>query len=502
MLLSFPSRKEFVTSIGASAVAPIWTELVADYETPISAYRKLSGEKILFLLESAEKYDLTGRYSILALGMHATISAKGSEVQIMRENHSTTLRGVRDPLKEVEKFVEFYRCSHREDLAPFWGGAIGYLAYDAVRWFEPTIPPPPKDELEVPDMFFLVPTVVLIFDHRARHLKIIASAFLDNCSAEQAYDLALAKIQSIVERLASPARFTPLFPVEIPSLTLPRSNTTRGRYYEMVEHSKEFIRAGDIFQLVCSQRFEVEYRGDPLDLYRALRFVNPSPYLFCLQFPEKFSLVGSSPEVHVRVTGKKVEIRPIAGTRRRGQTEEEEAVLEADLLSDDKERAEHVMLVDLARNDVGRVSEFGSVHVSDFMTVERYSHVMHIVSHICGKLKEGSSAFDVMRATFPAGTVSGSPKVRAMQIINELEMSKRCAYAGAVGYFGYDGNLNSCITLRTILLKGERAYVQVGGGVVADSTPEGEYQETVNKAMASLRALEIAKQLHNDPCYR
>jgi anthranilate synthase component 1 len=272
-----------------------------------------------------------------------------------------------------------------------------------------------------------------------------------------------------------------------------RCNTTREEYFAMVEAGKEFIRAGDIFQFVPSQRFEMEFDGSAMDLYRSLRVVNPSPYLFCLRLEEGFSLVGSSPEVHVRVTGRKVEIRPIAGTRKRGETPDEDNSLEADLLADPKERAEHLMLVDLARNDVGRIAEFSSVVVSDFMSVERYSHVMHIVSHVTGELAEGRSAFDVMRATFPAGTVSGSPKVRAMQIINSLEKSKRCVYAGAVGYFGFDGNLDSCIALRTIVLKDGVAYVQSGGGVVADSTPEGEYQESQNKAMAAMRAIDRAK---------
>ena len=262
----------------------------------------------------------------------------------------------------------------------------------------------------------------------------------------------------------------------------------------MVEKAQEYILAGDIFQIVPSQRFETAFPGDALDLYRALRFVNPSPYMFCLRCPGGYSLVGSSPEVHVRLTDSLVEIRPIAGTRRRGETPEADAANAEDLLGDPKERAEHLMLVDLARNDVGRIAEFGSVKVSDFMTVEKYSHVMHIVSHVSGKLAGGRSAYDVMRATFPAGTVSGSPKVRAMQIINELEKSKRCSYAGAVGYFGFDGNLDSCIALRTVLLKGGRAYVQSGGGVVADSTAEGEYQETVNKAMAGMRAIDRARK--------
>ncbi len=494
MLSLFPAKKDLIGStIEANlAVAPLWTEL-SDFETPISAYRKLAGEEMLFLLESAEKHDdLSGRYSILALDAYATISARGNEVRIVQNGELTRLQTVQDPLSEVEKFIKRYQSPSRYDLAPFWGGAIGYLGYDAVRWFEPKIPLPPEDELGVPDMFFLIPAVVLIFDHRARKLKIVATVFTEG--GEQAYDLAAARIYSVVEKLSLPGQLSsPLCPTEAPLPAPPQSNTSRERYYEMVEQAKEFIRAGDIFQVVLSQRFTSDYEGDPLELYRVLGSINPSPYMYCLRFPEGFSLVGSSPEVHVRAIDKKVEIRPIAGTRRRGQNRDEEAALEADLLADTKERAEHLMLVDLARNDIGRISTFGSISVSDFMAVERYSHVIHLASHVSGELKEGRSAFDVMRATFPAGTVSGSPKVRAMQIINELEASKRCTYAGAVAYFGYDGDLDSCIILRTILLKDGKAYVQAGGGVVADSTPEGEYQETINKAMAPLRALEIAK---------
>lgn len=502
MLSLTPAKKDFLANAGEAnlAVAPLWTEL-SDFETPSEAYRKLVGEDMLFLLESAEKHDdLVGRYSILALDAHATISAKGHEVRIAQNGEVTHLQNIQDPFSEVEKFIKRYQSPKKHDLVPFWGGAIGYLSYDAVRWFEPTVSIPPEDELGVPDMFFLVPTVVLIFDHRAHKLKIVATVFTEG--GEQAYDLAAAKIHSVVEKLSLPTQLPLLCPTEVPLLAPPQSNTSRERYYEMVERAKEFIRAGDIFQVVLSQRFTSDYEGDPLDLYRVLRSVNPSPYMYCMQFSEGFSLVGSSPEVHVRIIDKKVEIRPIAGTRRRGQNKEEETAMEADLLADAKERAEHLMLVDLARNDIGRISTFGSISVSDFMTIERYSHVIHLASHVSGELKEGHSAFDVMRATFPAGTVSGSPKVRAMQIINELEVSKRCTYAGAVAYFGYDGDLDSCIVLRTILLKDGKAYVQAGGGVVADSTPEGEYQETINKAMAPLRALEIAKQQRNDSCHR
>jgi len=496
MLQLFPGKGEFLSSASGGSlppVVPIWTELAADHETPISAYRKLFGEEVLFLLEFSEGHNLAGRYSIIALGAHATFSAKGNKVQMRQGGSRITLLDVQDPLSEVEKFMIRHHSPTQEDLSPFWGGAIGYLAYDTVRWFEPTIPPPSNDELGLPDMFFLIPKTVLVFDHHFHRLKVVVSAIIGKSPAGQVFDMAAKRIRSVVERLSQPVQFMPLSPANVFSPILPQSNTTRARYHSMVEHAKAWIHSGDIFQVVLSQRFECSYNGDPLEVYRALRFINPSPYLFCLRFPGGFSLVGSSPEVHVRVRKGKVEIRPIAGTRRSGRSREEAAVLEKDLLSDAKERAEHLMLVDLARSDMGRVAVFGSIQVTDFMTTEHYSHVMHIVSHVEGRLIRDSSSFDVVRATFPAGTVSGSPKVRAMQIINELEISKRCTYAGIIGRFGYDGSLNSCITLRTILLKGGRAYIQAGGGIVADSTSEGEYQETVNKAMASLRALEIAR---------
>jgi anthranilate synthase component 1 len=324
-------------------------------------------------------------------------------------------------------------------------------------------------------------------------LRVLANAHVSGESIDAAYDEAAGKIEKILTQLSKPAQLPAMNIGGEPAEVAPRSNTNREDYLRMVRDGQEFIHAGDIFQIVISQRFETDYAGDALGLYRALRFVNPSPYMFCFKFGGRFALVGSSPEVHVRAINGRVEIRPIAGTRRRGATEDEDEKNVRELLADPKERAEHLMLVDLARNDVGRIADFGSVRVTDFMTIEKYSHVMHIVSNVIGILKRESNAYDVMRATFPAGTVSGSPKVRAMQIINQFEKSKRGTYAGAVGYFGFDGNLDSCITLRSVVLKDAKAYVQAGGGVVADSTPEGEYQETVNKAMGMMRAIELAK---------
>lgn len=489
-----PSRSVFAEQAATANVVPVWTEIVADGDTPVSAFAKIGGEAPSFLLESAEQSDQVGRYSFLGAGARLTISARDKTVTVIEDGKSRTYVAERDPLDEVEKIMARYRTVPDTGIPGFHGGVVGYLAYDCVRWFEPTIPPPPKDELGVPDMFFMLAGTVVIFDHRRRRLKIVANAFIGENGVEAAYDEAAREIEALLGQLAKPVAFEPVFTGSEPPQGAASSNTTREEYFEMVDRAEEYIRAGDIFQMVPAQRFETEFKGDALELYRALRFVNPSPYMFCLRFPEGYSLVGSSPEVHVRLTDDLVEIRPIAGTRRRGETEELDAANAADLLADPKERAEHLMLVDLARNDVGRIAEFGSVKVTDFMTIERYSHVMHIVSHVSGKLAGGSTAYDVMRATFPAGTVSGSPKVRAMQVINELEKSKRCTYAGAVGYFAFDGDLDSCIALRTVLLKDGKAYVQAGGGVVADSTPEGEYQESVNKAMAAMRAIDRARK--------
>ena len=489
-----PTRSAFAELATASHVVPVWTEIVADGDTPVSAFAKLGGDAPSFLFESAEQNDQVGRFSFIGFGARATFTACGKSVTVSEGGRSETRDAARDPLDELERWMERYRGASHPDFPPFCGGAVGYLGYDCVRWFEPTIPAPPKDELGIPDMFFQVTESVVIFDHKRRRIRIVANAFIDELGPEAAYDAGCARIGRILEALRRPLAFDPIFTGTTPPAAGCTSNTTREEYHGMVRKAQEYILAGDIFQIVPSQRFETEFSGDALDLYRALRFVNPSPYMFCLRCPGGYSLVGSSPEVHVRLTGTLVEIRPIAGTRRRGETPGEDAANAEELLADPKERAEHLMLVDLARNDVGRIAEFGSVQVTDFMTIERYSHVMHIVSHVSGKLAGGRSAYDVMRATFPAGTVSGSPKVRAMQVLSELEKSKRCSYAGAVGYFGFDGNLDSCIALRTLLLKDGRAYVQSGGGVVADSTPEGEYQETVNKAMAGMRAIDRAKK--------
>ena len=485
-----PSAEEFAQLAVNHRVVPVWVEIVADTETPVTAFAKIAGrDEPAFLFESAEQDEKSGRYSILGAGAEREFIARGAHFEI-RQNGSILRSGeAQDPLSELER--EMAGLGAPKGFPHFPGGCVGYLSYDAVRYFEPTVPPAPKDELGVPDLYFFTTDRVLVFDHFTRRLMVMVNAYPGSDPAAT-YGAAREKIAAIIDQLALPTVLPPIFTGAPTTTSTVTSNTTREEFFSAVDHAKEYIRAGDVFQVVLSQRFSTPFTGSPLDLYRALRLVNPSPYMFLLRCPG-CHLVGSSPEVHVRVDEGNIQIRPIAGTIRRGATTEEDDSNATELLGNPKERAEHLMLVDLARNDVGRIAEYKSVRVTDFMTIERYSHVMHIVSNVVGKLSPGHTTYDVMRATFPAGTVSGAPKVRAMQIINELEKSKRCSYSGAVGYFGYDGNLNSCIALRTVLLKDGQAHVQAGAGVVADSTAEGEYQETINKAMGVMRAIERAR---------
>ncbi len=500
MLTLQPALADFESLAARGNLVPVSASFTADYETPVSAFQKLmTAGGCSFLLESAEKSDQIGRYSFLGNNPRFVFTARGREVEL-RERQGTrtyTLDGEGDPLHELERLMKPYRPVDVPGMPPFSGGAVGYLGYDMVRFFEPTVPGSERDQLGLPDMVFMLADTLVAFDHRYRLLQIVANVFLDDHEdARAAYAWAQERIQEIIAQLRAPLPFEPMSAVA-PGVGEPtwRSNTTQEEYEEMVRKAKEYILAGDVFQVVPSQRFEVDYHGGPVELYRALRHINPSPYMFCLCFDHGFALVGSSPEIHVRSLDGKIDIRPIAGTRRRGTTEAEDAALAEELLADPKECAEHIMLVDLARNDVGRVARYQTVKVSDLMTIERYSHVMHIVSNVEGTLDPAHSAYDVMRATFPAGTVSGSPKVRAMQIITEIEKSRRGAYAGAVGYFGFDGNLDSCIALRTAVVQDGKVYVQAGAGVVADSDPTSEYQETVNKARALIRAVEHARTL-------
>jgi anthranilate synthase component 1 len=490
-----PKLDAFAGLAEAHNVVPVFTQLAADFETPLSAYLKLRDGRHSFLLESAESTEKAGRWSIIGSNPRRVFEARGKEITVRQGGTTSSYVAHDDVLAALEREMAPYTPAKLGGLPVFSGGMVGYLSYDAVRQFEPTLGVPPPDILGIPDAVFLLADTLLVFDHRLRRLLVIANAFIDESpTPADAYAVACGKIAAIVEILNRPLHVPALNGLVEVQPVEATSNTSKTEFEEMVRAGKEYIAAGDIFQFVPSQRFETPFELPPVDLYRALRFVNPSPYMFILELGD-FALVGSSPEVHVRSIQGRIDIRPIAGTRWRGNTPEEDDALAADLLGDPKERAEHLMLVDLARNDVGRIAKHGSVKVDDFMIVERYSHVMHIVSNVTGELDPGHSAYDVLRATFPAGTVSGAPKIRAMQIINSLEKNKRCAYAGAVGYFGFDGSHDSCITLRTCLLKNGKAYVQAGAGVVADSDPTYEYNETVNKAKGMLRAIALAKTL-------
>ncbi len=486
-----PGREAFVEMAKQGNLIPIYAEILADVETPVSAYLKLAGQGDRFLLESVEHGERFSRYSFVGVNPAVTFHAKDGEITVNDHGEVRKVKCDTDPLAELEKLMAAYRpVSVPPEMPPFYGGAVGALSYEIVRYFEKTVPVAAKDDLQFPDAYFVITDTLLVFDHLTRRLKIVANAFVRG-DASAAYDSACEKIRSILEQLDEPLS-TKHLSCSLPFDELkPDTNMSRESYLDMAANMKEYIASGDIFQVVPSQRFQVPFDGRPIDLYRVLRSVNPSPYMFCLEFSD-FALVGSSPEVHVRCEQGKISVRPIAGTRPRREDPMEDVAMEKELLADEKERAEHVMLVDLARNDVGRVCEFHTVSVPEFMVIERYSHVMHIVSYVQGQLVEGKNAFDVMRATFPAGTVSGAPKVRAMQIIAEQEPTRRGSYAGAVGYFSFSGNLDSCIAIRTMLLKNGTAYLQAGGGLVADSTPEGEYQESISKARAGMKALALA----------
>jgi len=480
-----PSRAEFRELAQRGNVVPVYTDWVADSETPVSAFSKLDRGGYSFLFESTEKNDVSGRFSFVGTDPEIVIRSRNDEITITETDKTRNFRSSSDPLVELRQLMAKYRFVTRPELPRFVGGAVGFLGYDAARFFEPTVAVAEHDDLSLPEMLFVIAGAVVVFDHRLRTVRVLNNAFLNaGDDPDKVYDRVQQRICEILGRLKAPTNMPPL-PVDCPRTPLvPQSSINRDEFEQLVRQTKDYINRGDIFQLVLSRRFEVDFDKDALALYRCLRFVNPSPYMFCLNFAGEFSLVGSSPEMHVRVVDGLVEIRPIAGTRQRDA---------ADLLADAKERAEHVMLLDLARNDLGRIAEFGSVRVTEQMGIERYSHVMHIVSHVVARLRTDQDAYDVLRATFPAGTVSGAPKVRAMQLISDLEKRKRGCYAGAVGYFGFDGNLDSCIALRSVVLKNGRAYIQAGAGIVADSVPAAEYDETENKAAAMMQALNMAR---------
>ena len=489
-----PSMDEFCELARRGNVVPIFAEFVADNETPASAFKKLDSGGYSFLFESTEKNDASGRFSFVGIDPRMVIKSFGRELQITESGVERRIHITGDPLDELQKLMARYQFVSRPELPRFSGGAVGFLGYEAIHFFEPKVPAADRDELQLPEMIFMITSSLLVFDHQLRTLKIIANAFLEDRPLQTVYARAAESIDIIAHKLAKPVDL-PLVPAADLEPEPVHSNFHPDEFKRAMERTKDYIRAGDAFQVVLSQRFESDFSGDPLDFYRCLRFINPSPYMFCLKFSADFALVGSSPEMHVRLINDAVEIRPLAGTRPRGATHAQDEKNAADLLADPKERAEHIMLVDLARNDVGQVSDFGTVRVIELMDIERYSHVMHIVSNVTGRLRTGCTGFDLVKATFPAGTVSGAPKIRAMQIISELEATRRGCYAGAIGYFGFDGNVDSCIALRCAVLKNGKAYFQAGAGIVADSDPNSEYGESINKARAMAKALSMATQI-------
>jgi anthranilate synthase component 1 len=484
-----PSIDEVRTLAKDYNLIPVFHSFISDLETPVSAFLKLGLRENSFLLESAEQGERIGRYSFLGCDPRALVVFKDGELTI-RESEEETMVATDDPFGAIEAYLSRYRAPELEELPPFIGGAVGFFGYDLVRWVE-ELPPPNQDQLGLPDMAFMVSDSIIIFDHLRHTIVLLANAFIeDGGDVEKAYQAAADRVRAL-KRLMDQPLPSPRKHARHPAAK-PASNFERSEFEAVVERIKEYIFAGDVFQVVPSQRFQLDAEVSPFGIYRGLRTVNPSPYMYYIGF-EEFSLVGSSPEPLIKVNQGWVETRPIAGTRPRGTTPEEDKQLADDLLADAKERAEHIMLVDLGRNDLGRVCVPGTVEVIDLMRIEYYSHVMHIVSVVVGKLKEGLKATDALKMAFPAGTVSGAPKIRAMEIIDEVEPVKRGPYAGAIGYLSYSGELDTCICIRTIIVKEGTAYVQAGGGVVADSVPALEYEETCNKARALFKAIELAQ---------
>ena len=500
-----PTLEEFLKLAAQGNLIPVTRRLLADVETPLSAYRKIRGQGESFLFESVEGGEHLGRYSFVGCNPRAIIRQVGQTVEVMengkvvetfriqaeaRTGSPASAAVLRDGLAAVERVMRNYRAVPVPGLPRFTGGAVGFIGYEFIHDVEPVVPRPPHDDLQTPVIYFLIADQLLIFDRVAQTITVLVNAVLeDAASPAEAYENATGEIDRLIALLEQAIEHHPVtVPHEVPPLPF-ESNLTKAKFIANVLKAKEYITSGDIIQVVGSQRFSTPVKASPLDIYRAARSINPSPYMFLLEL-DGFSLVGASPEIHVRCE---------EGTRRRGATPEEDLALEKELLADPKERAEHVMLVDLARNDLGRVCDFGTVQVKSLMIIERYSHVMHIVSQVEGRLSKDRTPYDLMRATFPAGTLSGAPKIRAMQIIAELEQTARGPYGGCVGYFSFNGNLDCCITIRTALIKDGKACVQAGGGWVNDSTPEGEYQETVNKSKAMLKAVAMAESFGGQP---
>ncbi|MBI5561810.1 MAG: anthranilate synthase component I [Deltaproteobacteria bacterium] len=484
-----PSPDAFKSKAEAGSVVPVYREILADLDTPVSAFMKIDDGGDAFLLESVEGGEKWGRYSFLGVKPRMVVRGKGTSVEIIEEGRVKKAEG--PGLELLKGLMSGYKAIHVEGAPRFGGGAIGYLGYDIIRQIE-RLPSTKPKELDLYDLYFIFTDTFMVFDNVEHKIQVVANAYMDEgADAGTRYKDAVSRIDAMVERLRAgniPGR-KPVA-VEPGKIT---SNFKRADFCKAVEAVKGYISDGDVIQTVISQRFSAPLAAEPIDIYRALRVVNPSPYMFFLRLGDT-TLAGSSPEILVRVDDGKVTVKPIAGTRRRGRDDAEDAELAAELLADPKERAEHIMLVDLGRNDIGRVAEAGTVAVDELMTVEKYSHVMHIVSDVRGQLRNGLDAFDAFAACFPAGTLCGAPKVRAMEIIEELEPCRREIYGGAVGYAGYSGNMDLCIAIRTIVIKDGRLHIQAGAGIVADSIPDKEYEETENKARGMWKAVEMAAE--------
>ena len=492
-----PDYKTFLSSFKKNGLVPVYRKIISDLDTPLTLFAKIAGkEDHIFLFESMEGGEKWGRYSFIGYDPLLTFSSKGKGISIesFDKNLSTHSFTEGNPLDALQSILEDCKAAENDDLPRFCGGAVGFLGYDMVRFMEEL--PCSKDPLAFPDSSFMIPRIVLVHDSFKQTVTVVCWVALnENIDRDAVYLQATKKIDSVIELLRAPVPVSFLGSSVSGSQTdhIFKSNMEKQEFCSMVDKAREYIKAGDIIQVVVSQRFHTKTDIVPLDLYRALRHINPSPYLFFLKLGDLIQ-IGSSPEILVRKEDKQIELRPIAGTRKRGATDKEDLALEKELLADPKERAEHLMLVDLGRNDVGRVASDGAVEVTDLLVVERYSHVMHIVSGVHGVIAKDKDQFDVMKACFPAGTVSGAPKIRAMEIIDELEPDGRGPYAGAVGYFGFSGNMDFCITIRTFIMQGDDLWVQAGAGVVFDSDPEKEYEETINKSMGLRRAVELAEK--------
>jgi anthranilate synthase component 1 len=493
----YPDFKEFKKLSKRGNIIPVYIELLADLETPVSAFLKMDKKsEYCYLLESVESQQTIGRYSFIAADPSLVFESKNKRVTFTRflkgKKRQRSYQCPASPLDELRVLLAGFKFVPVRGLPRFCGGLVGYMGYDMVRFFE-TIPDKNTDELNAPDCVLMLSDTLVIFDHVNRKIKIVSNAILDSNAPlllKKSYDAAVKKIDSLVRSLKKPILTEPE-PKEVTAKAEVTSNMTKSAFKNAVLKAKEYIKKGDIIQVVLSQCFKTKLRNKPIDIYRSLRSINPSPYMFYMKLSD-LTLIGSSPEILVRCEDGLVETRPIAGTRPRGKNEEEDKSFALELLSDAKEKAEHLMLVDLGRNDLGRVSQYGSVLVDEFMQVEKYSHVMHMVSNVTGRLRKDKDALDALISCFPAGTVSGAPKIRAMEVIDELEGTRRGPYAGALGYFSFSGNLDSCIIIRTIAVKNSYVYMQAGAGIVADSKPQKEYDETVNKAKALLEAVRFA----------